>query len=109
MMTSAERQGVEHVADPHSARGHLVLRQRLQPDLAPREARAGAGEQQRQRGIHAREPAPRIVEERDQEHDADGTYRDALEHAERAGFEAWPYWQPERPAHQPAQTRKPRR
>ena len=55
---------------------------------------AGAGEDQHQTRIDRRAERPRILDERDQEHDADRDHGNALEDAQRTGLEAQSVLQP---------------
>ena len=62
LTTSVKRQRVQHVVEAHPARWHLVLRQRLQPDLTRGERGARAADDELGDGVSGRARAPGVVE-----------------------------------------------
>src|ERR1700682_4345309 len=91
-----ERQGVEHVVEPHAACRNLIRWQRLKPYLPPREGDAGASDQQLQNRVDRRAASSRMVKTGNQKHDTHTDHADALENAQRAGLETLDVLQIER-------------
>src|SRR6202171_1978192 len=91
-----ERQGVEHVVEPHSAGWNLIRRQRFKPDLPPREGDAGAADQQLQHRVDRRAASSRMVKAGNQKYDTHTDHADALENTQRAGLKTLDVLQIER-------------